>query len=156
MSVKFNGKRSPAKLPYRPVAECYLMYKGKLIAQDAKRYLSIPGGGIDSGESPIQGAKRELMEELGAVIKGTLSIVSVIEWDWDSGWANTDKRKKRYMKFRGERVYSMIGEVANFKKPTSDEGDAWVGKKTMSLAAASKLSEKYFKNRTKKINTDII
>ncbi len=62
MSVKFNGKRSSAKLSYRPVAECYLMYKGKLIAQDAKIYLSIPPPGIDPGESPIQGAKKELME----------------------------------------------------------------------------------------------
>tara|TARA_Y100000992_G_C21171841_1_gene446283 strand:+ start:732 stop:908 length:177 start_codon:yes stop_codon:yes gene_type:complete len=58
MSKKFNPKRSPNKLPYRKVGECYLLYKNKIIAQDAGHYLSLPGGGIDKGESPEQGTKR--------------------------------------------------------------------------------------------------
>ena len=41
---KFNSKRKPDKLPYRKVAECYLIYKNKIVAQDAGRYLSLPGG----------------------------------------------------------------------------------------------------------------
>ena len=65
MTKKFNPKRKPNKLPYRKVGECYLFYKGKLIAQDAGHYLSLPGGGIDRGETPEKGAARELMEELG-------------------------------------------------------------------------------------------
>jgi len=48
----FNSKRNKSKLPYRKVAECYLIYTNKLVAQDAKHYLSIPGGGVDKGESP--------------------------------------------------------------------------------------------------------
>lgn len=66
---KFNPKRKPNKLPYRKVGECYLIYKNKIIAQDTKFYLSLPSGGIDRGETPEKGAKRELMEEIGAVLK---------------------------------------------------------------------------------------
>ena len=35
----------------------------------------------------------------------------------------------------------MIGEVDKFIKPTSDEGDAWVRKKFMSLTSAIKIME---------------
>ena len=148
--IKFNPKRNPNKLKYRPIGECYLLYKGKLVAQDAGHYLSLPGGGIDKGEKPIVGAKRELMEELGAKLKGHLKIVSEMTWDWDPSWANNEKRKKRYMQFRGERVYSMIGEVESFGKPTSNEGDAWKGKKLMTLSNATKLMNKFLNKHTPK------
>ena len=146
--VKFNPKRKPDKLKYRPIGECYLLYNGKLVAQDAGHYLSLPGGGIDKGEKPIVGAKRELIEELGAKLKGPLKIVSEMTWDWNPSWANNEKRKKRYMQFRGERVYSMIGEVESFGKPTSDEGDAWKGKKLMTLSNANKLMNKFLNKHT--------
>ena len=142
---KFNPKRNPDKLPYRPIGEVYLLYKNKLVAQDAGHYLSLPGGGIDKGESPIKGATRELMEEIGAKLDGKLEIISEMTWDWNPEWADNPKRKKRYMQFRGERVYSMFGVVKEFVKPTSNEGNAWVGTKFMSLNKASKLMEKMFK-----------
>ncbi|VVU94415.1 NUDIX domain [seawater metagenome] len=145
---KFSANRSNKKLPYRKVGECYLIYKNKIVAQDASHYLSLPGGGIDRGETPEQGAKRELMEELGAVIKGKLLLVSKMRWDWNPSWANTPKRKDRYMKFRGEEVYSFFGIVEKFVKPTSEEGDEWKGSKTMSLKKASQLAEKFLKNNT--------
>lgn len=148
MSKKFNAERPAKKLPYRSVGECYLLYKGKLVAQDAGHYLSLPGGGIDEGENPSEGTRRELTEELGAVLKGPLRLVSIIEWDWHPGWANTDKRKARYMQYRGERVYSFLGEVKSFGKPTSTEGDAWKGSKLMGLSRASKLAEKFYLEHT--------
>lgn len=148
MVKKFNPKRKPDKLPYRKVGECYLLYKDKIIAQDAGHYLSLPGGGIDRGETPEKGAARELMEELGAILKGKLKIICEMTWDWDPSWANTNKRKGRYMKFRGEKVYSMFGIVDRFVKPTSDEGDAWVGTKTMSISKAEKLAKKFLEKHT--------
>ena len=148
--TKFNPKRKPDKLPYRPIGECYLLYKGKLVAQDHGHYLSLPGGGIDKGETPTKGATRELIEELGAKLKKPLKILSVMTWDWDPSWANNDKRKKRYMQFRGEKVYAMIGEVESFGKPTSDEGDAWKGSKVMSLTKATKLMNKFMDKHTPK------
>ena len=36
----FNPKRKPDKLKYRKVAECYLIYENKIVAQDASIYLS--------------------------------------------------------------------------------------------------------------------
>ena len=72
-----------------------------------------------------------------------------------SEWADTPKRKDRYKdlvaeykigfvyfiyairQFRGEKIHIMVGEVDKFRlcrvKPTSDEGNAWSGKKLMSL-----------------------
>lgn len=148
--MKFNPNRKPDKLPFRKIGECYLLYKGKIIAQDAGHYLSLPGGGIDKGETPEKGTKRELMEELGAILKGKLKLLSVMTWDWDPSWANNEKRKKRYMKFRGEKVYSFFGVVDRFIKPTSDEGDEWKGSKTMSLSRATKLMNKFFDKHTPK------
>ena len=150
MVVKFNPKRNPNKLPYRPIGECYLLYNGKLVAQNAGHYLSIPGGGIDKGESPKKGSERELMEEIGAKLKGPLELISVLEWDWNPEWANNPKRKDRYMKFRGEKVYSFIGVVKEFVKPTSQEGDEWKGNKLMSLSKAKKIMEDNLEKNTPK------
>ena len=156
MSKKFNRNRKPDGLPFRNIGECFLLYKGKLVAQKGKNmnnnkiYLSLPGGGIDRGETPKAGATRELMEELGAVLKKPLKKISVLEWDWNKQWADNDKRKKRYMKFRGERVHFFIGVIKKFVKPTSDEGDEWKGRKTMSLSSAYKIAEADIKNRKEK------
>ena len=150
MVVKFNPKRNPNKLPYRPIGECYLLYNGKLVAQNAGHYLSIPGGGIDKGESPKKGSERELMEEIGAKLEGPLELISVLEWDWNPEWANNSKRKNRYMKFRGEKVYSFIGVVKEFVKPTSQEGDEWKGNKLMSLSKAKKIMEDNLEKNTPK------
>lgn len=147
MTIKFNKKRLPNKLPYRKIAECYLLYKGKIIAQDAGHYLSIPGGGIDKGENPEQGAKRELLEEVGAIIKGKLNLISVMKWDWHPGWANTKKRKSRYMLYRGEEVYSFFAVVDKFVKADNEaDNDAWKGSKFMTLNKAAKVLERTNKN----------
>ena len=31
--IKFNKNRKPDGLPYRPIGKCFLLYKGKLVAQ---------------------------------------------------------------------------------------------------------------------------
>ena len=51
-----------------------LLYKNILIAQDATHYVSLPGGGIDKGKSPIKDTTRELMEELGAKLDVKLEL----------------------------------------------------------------------------------
>ena len=140
---------SRSKLPYRETSDCFLMYKGKLVARVATNdktkttYLSLPGGGIDEGETPLQGAKRECIEEVGAKLKSLKNIITVC-WDWFPEWADTPKRKDRYKQFRGEKIHIMVGEVEKFVKPTSDEGDAWSGKKLMSLSSASKIMDSSF------------
>ena len=141
----FNPTRNKSQLPYRKVAECYLIYKNKLVAQDAIHYLSIPGGGVDEGESPEKAGKRELLEEIGAVLKGKLQLVSVMNWDWSPQWARNPKRQKRYMQFRGEEVYSFIGVVDKFEKPNNADDDAWKGKKLMSFNTANKIMERVMK-----------
>ena len=145
---KFNPKRKPDKLPFRKVAECYLIYNNKIVAQDAGNYLSLAGGGIDRGETPEKGAKRELLEEVGAILKGKMKVISVMTWDWDPSWANNEKRRKRFMKFRGEKVYSMFGVVDKFIKPTNADDDAWKGKKIMSFKKAAEIAERVLKKDT--------
>jgi 8-oxo-dGTP pyrophosphatase MutT (NUDIX family) len=130
-------------LPYRETSDCFLLYNGKLVArvvikEDKTKYISFPGGGIDDGETPLQGAKRECIEEVGAKLKW-LKHVCTVHWDWHPEWADTPKRKDRYKQFRGEEIHLMVGVVDSFIKPTSTEGDAWTGKKLMSIPAAIKI-----------------
>ena len=133
---KSNPGHSRDSLPFRPTSDCFLTYKGKLVAKDMGHYIAFPGGGVDPGESPKAAAKREVMEEVGAVLKGDLKLMGDISWVWNQEWADSPKRKKRYQQFQGEQVYFFTGEVEKFVKPTSDEGDAWSGKKLMKFSDA--------------------
>ena len=133
---KSNPGHSRGSLPFRPTSDCFLTYKGKLVAKDMGHYIAFPGGGVDPGESPKAAAKREVMEEVGAVLKGDLKPMGDISWVWNPEWADSPKRKKRYQQFQGEQVYFFTGEVEKFVKPTSDEGDAWSGSKLMKFSDA--------------------
>lgn len=138
-------KGARASLPYRETADCFLMYKGKVVCKDMGHYVSFPGGGVDPGETVLRGAKRECMEEVGARI-GKLHHVITINWDWFPEWADTPKRKERYAQFRGEKIHLLAGDVTEFVKPTSTEGDAWTGRKLMALRTALAMVKKYGEN----------
>lgn len=134
------------KLPYRETSDCFLLFKDKLVARVSinsktkAQYISFPGGGIDENEKLIAGATRECMEEVGAKLKkNSLKLIHIVCWDWFEEWADTPKRKERYKQFRGEKVHLLIREVDKFVKPMSDEGDEWIGKKTISLSKAIKV-----------------
>jgi len=131
------------KLPYRPVAECYLVHDGKLIAQDHGHYIMYPGGGIDDGETPEEAGRREVEEEVGIKLDGDLIPITTVEWDWMPEWANNEKRKARYAQFRGERVHFLIGKIKSIEKATSDEGDAWKGEISMDFDKLLELHDKY-------------
>ena len=90
------------------------------------------------------------MEEVGAKLKSIKLIITVC-WDWFPEWADTPKRKERYKQFRGEKVHLLVGEVDNFVKPTSDEGDQWTGKKIMSINSAIKQIESTIDNEHENI-----
>jgi len=141
---------SRKNLPYRETSDCFLLYKGKLVARIVKNltvgnsFLSLPGGGIDPGESPIKGATRECLEEVGAKLK-KLKLVVTVCWDWFPEWADTPKRQERYKQFRGEKIHLLVGHVDQFIKPTSTEGDEWAGKKIMTIKAAIKQIESTMK-----------
>lgn len=124
---------SRTNLPYRETSDCFLLYKGDIVVQDKQHFLAFPGGGVDINETPIQSAKREIMEEVGGILDGKLYHITTIEWDWFPAWADTEKRKGRYKQFRGERIHLYVGKIKKFVKPTSTEGDAWKGKITMKL-----------------------
>ena len=123
-------------LPFRPTSDCFITYKGKLVAKDMGHYIAFPGGGVDPGETPLDAATREVMEETGAVLKGPMTSLGEITWVWNPEWADNEKRKKRYEQFQGERVYFFTGEVDRFVGATSDEGDAWEGEMLMEFSDA--------------------
>jgi len=128
------GHRS--SLPFRPTSDCFITYKGKLVAKDMGHYIAFPGGGVDPGESPLDAATREVMEETGAILKGPMTSLGEVTWVWNPEWADNEKRKKRYEQFQGERVYFFTGEVDRFVGATSDEGDAWEGEMLMEFSDA--------------------
>ena len=103
---RHGGSAARQALPYRESSDCFILYRGKLIARAAvnentqRPFIQAPGGGIDPGETPLQGARRECLEEVGAKLK-SLQLVITVCWDWYPEWADTPKRKQRYAQFRG-------------------------------------------------------
>jgi len=139
--VVLNDNRT--KLPYRPVAECFLIHDGKIIAQDHGHFIMYPGGGIDEGETPEEAGRREIEEEVGIKLDGDLIPITTVEWDWMPEWANNEKRKERYAQFRGERVHFLVGKVKSIETATSEEGDAWKGEISMEFDKLLELHDKY-------------
>jgi 8-oxo-dGTP pyrophosphatase MutT (NUDIX family) len=141
-----NGRslRPRDHLPYREKTEVYLRHGAKVLAQDRKRFVMFPGGGVEAGETNLgASAKREVLEEVGATVDGMLQRVITVEWDWFPEWADTATRKLRYAQFRGERVHILVGRVKAIGTSTSAESDVWSSSKEMPLAACMRLVRKY-------------
>lgn len=135
--------KSRASLPFREKVELFLLHgSGQVVAQDRGTFCMLAGGGIDAGESHITSGKREAMEEAGATATDLRYLVTV-DFIWHAAWANSAKRKARYAQFQGERVHVYVGRCTKLQKPTSTEGDAWKGKRTMSIAECIRLMTKY-------------
>jgi len=45
---------------------------------------------------------------------------------WGKNWAKTDKRKKRYEHYQGDKMYSFFGTIKEFKQQQNHE-DTWQG-----------------------------
>ena len=133
--------------PYRQVVRLVALYNGKLLAQACLRNLVLPGGGVDVGESLAHAIRRETLEETGAVIDKLVPFQTV-RVDWTREWANTAKRRDRMRHFRGEEEHIFLGTVSQVGTPTSSEGDAWTGRKLMSIASALKHCEDTFPSQT--------
>jgi hypothetical protein len=130
-------------LPWREKAECFLVTRtGQVVAQDRGSYVMFSGGGLDTGESLLKSARREIMEEVGATCSG-LKHLATVDWVWFPEWASNAKRKLRYAEYQGERVHIIVGFVDSFGRSTSAEGDAWAGKKTMSIKGCLDLVRRY-------------
>jgi 8-oxo-dGTP pyrophosphatase MutT (NUDIX family) len=75
--------------------ERLLLLRGGDPAQPGLRYWFTPGGGLDPGESPAQGAARELFEETGLRVDpaelGEPVWHQVTEFSYDNQWYRQDQ-----------------------------------------------------------------
>ena len=130
-------------LPFREKTECFLVTRtGQVVAQDRGNYVMFSGGGIDPGENLLRSAQREIVEEIGATVSG-LRHLTTVDWVWFPEWASNAKQRQRYTEFQGERVHIIVGFVDSFGRSTSTEGDAWAGRKTMSIGHCLDLVRRY-------------
>ena len=80
---------------------------------------------------------------------GDLTRLGTVDFVWFPAWANNSKRKERYVKYQGERVHIFVGRCMSIGKSTGNEGDSWIGKKTMSRKKCLTLCEKFGKENHK-------
>jgi mutator protein MutT len=60
--------------------------------------LHIPGGGLEPGESPEQGARREVLEEVGIEVEN----VSPVDFDWDLLPYKGEETQLIFLRFTGD------------------------------------------------------
>jgi 8-oxo-dGTP pyrophosphatase MutT (NUDIX family) len=103
--------------------ERLLLLRGGDPAQPGLRYWFTPGGGLDPGESPAQGAARELFEETGLRVDpaelGEPVWHQVTEFTYDHRWYRQDQE------FYLLRVPQWQVDTAGFAADAIDEYRWW-------------------------------
>ena len=98
---------------------------------------------MDSGEPLARAALRETLEESGASVHDPLQHLVTVDFVWHPEWADNPKRQVRYAQFQGERVHVFVGHCHALGNPTSEEGDDWKGRRTMTIQRCLELTLKY-------------
>lgn len=137
---------SRRKLPYRKAARIILENdKGEILAKTNPKYIELPGGGIDPGESPETAARRELLEEVGYTA-GDLELVLHTKYDFPSNWAQNKWGRAIYDDFRGSEEFIFRGKAKKAGKATI-ESDAWTNTED-NWMSADELSKAYASKST--------
>ncbi len=93
-----------------------ICFKWPRVLCDLRPYVCFPGGGIDPGESPIDAAKREAMEEAGrTVITCTVAHPPTVQ-----RWGET-YRMKWQKGFDGGHTYWLTGSTSDAPADTTHE-----------------------------------
>ena len=129
-------------LPLRKNCEGYFIDDNhNILARDSgKGHLIFPGGGLDQNESLEEGMLREAYEETGVLIIGKLKKLGVLQIIWGNNWAKTEKQRKRYKKYKGDKMHFFFSKIKKIDDNHSFE-DAWQGKKLMKLKKAITILE---------------
>jgi len=136
-----NMEEDRLRLPFRNNCEGYFTDgKGNVLAKKSDQgHIIFPGGGIDEGESVEEGMKRETIEETGAKVKN-IKFLESIKIIWEKDWAKTEKQKKRFTQFQGDKMHFFSGAIAEIKENNKEE-DYWEGDKLIPINDVIKIIE---------------
>ncbi len=120
-------------------ADRLLLFQGEDPTRPGVRYWFTTGGGLDAGESPAQGAARELAEETGLVVEpaalGSPIWHQVTEFPFEGRWYRQDQD------FFALRVDSWDVRVDGFDPV---EQRSILGHRWWSLAELTSTAEKFY------------
>jgi len=111
--------------PYRSRAEVFILNGDKLMVGQPPKWhgYAIPGGGIDNGETPIQAAQREALEEIGVKVSNILPVNNTpkkINYNTTPP-KNTNPKmiegiKKLQEKYSGALFHTFVGKFDGYDK----------------------------------------
>lgn len=107
---------------WRPRVEIYVLKNNKiLVGHHPEIGLSVPGGGIEKGQTLITAAKNECLEEAGIKIKNVKLVLKDPYYeDWqkivDSGGTSTKKNMERMSRYRGLKIYYVKADYDGIDK----------------------------------------
>jgi 8-oxo-dGTP pyrophosphatase MutT (NUDIX family) len=108
------------KLPWRQRSEVYIIKGKTLVVGKPKAWHGyiIPGGGIDKGETPIEAAQREALEEIGVNVKN-LKFISTLKIEYTKPVKQIKGKMGRYIEqlyknWQGAEFHTYIGKFDGY------------------------------------------
>lgn len=134
------------KLAFRLNTEGYFFDTSQnILAKIDGERIIFPGGGLELHETAEQAIIRETQEETGAIVCN-VKLIDIYTFIYPNNWATTDKQRKRFATFQGEKMHFFVGKIEKMCKRELSESaeDSWAESKLYPLNQIIELVRKRY------------